>query len=63
VKAQVKNTSKNGFAGRLATYGKAQYDQSKQNRWIGPVYKNLGHVPTTLPLTLPAYSVSVLTLR
>lgn len=62
VKAQVKNTSKNGFTGHLATYGKAQYDRSKQNRWIGPVYKNLGTVPATIPLSLPAYSVSVLAL-
>lgn len=63
VKAQVTNAGKNGFTGRLATYGKAQYDQSKQNRWVGPVYKNLGRVPATVPLTLPAYSVSVLTLK
>jgi hypothetical protein len=63
VDAQVRNTSKTSFAGTLATYGKAQYDKSKEDKWVGSVKRSLGSVGTTIPLTLPAYSVSVLTLK
>jgi alpha-N-arabinofuranosidase len=63
VEAQVKNTTRTSFAATLATYGKAQYDKSKGNRWVGPVKRSLGNVGATIPLTLPPYSVSVLTLK
>ncbi|HZY99873.1 MAG TPA: hypothetical protein VFE36_09900 [Candidatus Baltobacteraceae bacterium] len=52
------------YRGTLATYGKAQYDLSKNNRWAGPVTKRLGTIPTSnLPLLLPAYSLTILSLR
>ncbi|HYL26489.1 MAG TPA: hypothetical protein VEW74_01575 [Candidatus Nitrosotalea sp.] len=63
VKAQVDGSRKNGFAGVLWTYGKSQYDRSMQNKWVGPVSQSLGSVGTTIPLTLPAYSLSVLLLQ
>jgi hypothetical protein len=62
VDARVANSGKNRFTGTLSVYGKAQYDESKDNRWIGPVTKNLGAVGASVPLTLPAYSMVVLRL-
>jgi hypothetical protein len=63
VKARVKNAGKSSFTATLTTYGKTQYDKSKNDNWVGPVKRNLGSVGTTVPLTLPAYSASVLSLR
>jgi hypothetical protein len=63
VKARVANSGKTQFAATLTTYGKLQYDKSKNNRWVGPVTRNLGSVGTIVPLALPAYSVSVLSLK
>ena len=63
IDARLSGSGKTSFAATLAVYGKTQYDKSKENRWSGPVSKNLGSVGTTVPLTLPAYSVSILTLR
>jgi hypothetical protein len=62
VDARLKGSGKTSFTATLAVYGKTQYDQSKEDRWIGPVSRNLGTVGTTVPLTLPAYSISILTL-
>ena len=61
--ANVHDAGKTQFAATLTVYGKAQYDKSKQNKWVGPLKRNLGSVGATIPLTLAAYSVSVLTLR
>lgn len=63
IDATVKNAGKSKFSATLAVYGKAQYDKSKNNQWVGPVTHNLGNVGTTIPLTLPPYSVSALLLR
>jgi hypothetical protein len=63
VSAEVSNSSKKSFSATLTIYGKAQYDKSKANKWIGPVSRNLGTVGTTVPLTLDPYSISVLNLR
>jgi hypothetical protein len=62
VNARVSGSGKTSFTATLSVYGKAQYDESKHNRWIGPVTKSLGSVGTTVPLTLGPYSISVLTL-
>jgi|HubBroStandDraft_1064217.scaffolds.fasta_scaffold00007_67 hypothetical protein len=43
----------------ISTYGKAQYDQSQQNIWAGPVSQTLGAQALPLALTLPAWSMSV----
>jgi hypothetical protein len=63
IDARVGGSGKASFTAKLSVYGKTQYDQSKENRWIGPVSRSLGTVETTVPLTLPAYSISILTLR
>lgn len=63
VEAQIEHSSKTSFDATLSTYGKAQYDKSKNNRWVGPAKRSLGKVGTSLPLTLPPYSISILTLE
>ncbi|MBV9720024.1 MAG: hypothetical protein JOZ77_11945 [Candidatus Eremiobacteraeota bacterium] len=63
VEAGVQHSAETGFAGTLTTYGKVQYDESKRNKWVGPVQKDLGRVGTTVPLTLPPYSLSTLVLK
>ncbi len=62
IDARVSGSGKSRYMGTLSTYGKPQYDKSRRNRWVGPVTKSLGSVGTTVPLTLPAYSVSILSL-
>jgi hypothetical protein len=63
VTARIAGASRTAFRAQLATYGKAQYDESKQNRWVGPVTQELGSVSSSVPLTLPPYSMTALTLR
>lgn len=63
VEADVHDAGKKQFAATLTVYGKAQYDKSKNNQWVGPVKRSLGSVGTIVPLTLPPYSVSLLALR
>lgn len=63
VKAQVAGSGKSSFSAVLWTYGKTQYDKSKQNKWVGPVEQSLGSVGATVPVTLPAYSLSVVLLQ
>jgi alpha-L-arabinofuranosidase len=61
--AQIQNSASKHFDATLTTYGKSQYDQSKQNRWIGPTTRSLGNVSSSVPLTLPPYSVTLLKLN
>ncbi len=62
VDARLDHSGQTSFSAMLATYGKAQYDKSKNNRWVGPERRSLGKVGTTVPLSLPPYSISVLLL-
>jgi hypothetical protein len=61
--ARIKGSAKTRFSAALATYGKAQYDKSKDNKWVGPQRRALGTVGTSVALALPPYSVSILTLK
>lgn len=63
IDARISGSGKTSFKAVLSAYGKAQYDKSKENKWIGPVERSLGTVGTTIPLTLGAYSTTVLTLQ
>lgn len=63
VDATLRHAARSRFTGTLWTYGKSQYDRSKQNRWVGPVRQSLGTVGPILPLALPPYSLSLLELR
>jgi hypothetical protein len=63
IHVSIAGSGRSGFTAALATYGKAQYDKSKNDQWVGPVRKSLGSVGTTVPLTLPPYSIEILTLE
>jgi hypothetical protein len=63
VDARVANATHSSFAAAQTVYGKQQYDQSRYNRWIGPVSEPLGRVSASVALTLQPYSMTVLTLR
>ena len=63
VRVALRNAHRSSFTATLRAYGKAQYDRSKENRWIGPLERNLGRLTLPATLTLPAYSVTVLALR
>ena len=63
IDASVSGASKGSYDATLAAYGKAQYDLSQQNQWVGPVTQDLGNVSSSVPLTLAPYSMTVLTLR
>jgi len=42
----------------ITTYGKAQYDQSETNQWVGPVSSTTGAWNQTFSVTLPPWSMS-----
>ena len=44
------------------TYGKAEYDQSRKNRWALPSEKSIGIAGNKLQVTLPPWSMSVVSL-
>ena len=47
-----------GSALNLTTYGKAQYDKSKNNVWDGPVSKKAGKWNGSFTVNLPAWSMT-----
>jgi len=51
-----------GSSATITTYGKAQYDMSQQNLWPGPVSQSTGAWQRSVPVTLPAWSMTVVTL-
>jgi len=63
IDANVQGSGRSKFTATLWTYGKAEYDRSKGNEWIGPRKQSMGSVGASVPLTLPPYSLSVLLLR
>jgi hypothetical protein len=63
IDANVHGATQSRFTASLTVYGATQYDESKENKWVGALTKNLGKVGTTIPLTLPSYSISILALN
>jgi len=59
----VSNASTSAFNVTTITYGKAQYDDSKNSVWSGPVTQSLGSVNGTASVTLPPWSMTVLKLN
>jgi len=59
----VKNTSRTSFTATTTTYGKAQYDQSQNGVWAGPVSASLGTVNNPFSITLPPWSMTVVQLK
>jgi hypothetical protein len=56
----------NGVAGawkaQQVTYGKAEYDQSRYGKWVGPTRKSLGRVKSGAAVTVPPWSMNVISL-
>jgi hypothetical protein len=50
------------FTATSLVYGKAQYDDSRNNIWTAPVSQSLGTVSGSLLVTLPPWSVTAVTL-
>jgi len=63
IRAALRNAGKTSFDATQWVYGKAQYDRSKQNRWVGPEQSRLGRITMPLSLALAPYSVTFLELR
>jgi hypothetical protein len=59
----VKNASTAAFTATTVTYGKQQYDDSKNNVWTPPVTASLGSVQGSVSVTLPPWSMTVLKLQ
>jgi hypothetical protein len=55
--------SGNSFQASALTYGKAQYDDSRNNTWTGPVSNSLGRVSGTFTVALPPWSMTVVKLQ
>jgi hypothetical protein len=52
-----------GSSAAITTYGKAQYDLSKNNVWTGSVTSSLGAWRTSVPVTLPPWSVTLVSIK
>jgi hypothetical protein len=50
------------WTAQQTTYGKAEYDQSRNNRWALPTRKTLGRLSSGAKVTLPPWSMSVISL-
>jgi hypothetical protein len=60
----VTNASKSSFTAGTMTYGKTQYDDSKNNVWTAPLSASLGTVTNgSASVTLPPWSMTVVTLQ
>jgi len=51
-----------GSGATVTTYGKAQYDQSKNNVWTGSVTSTLGSWRGSVTVALPAWSVTLVSI-
>ncbi len=60
---QVANASKSSYKASQKIYSKAIYNASKHGAWKPPATKTLGTVGTTFNVTLPAWSISTITLK
>lgn len=59
----LQGVTRSSFTGSSNVYGKAQYDDSKNGMWTAPVSSSLGSTGKTFTVTLPAWSMTVLTLQ
>jgi hypothetical protein len=59
----VSNAAGSSYSVSSATYGKQQYDDSRNGVWTGPVSKSLGTVGTSVAVSLPPWSMTVLKLQ
>ena len=63
VNVSVGNATRTSFTASSLTYGKAQYDDSRSGTWTAPVAQSLGTVGSSVQLSLPAWSMTVVKLQ
>jgi hypothetical protein len=59
----VSNAAGTSYTASTVTYGRQEYDASQSNIWTGPVSKSLGTVGTSVTVSLPPWSMTVLKLQ
>lgn len=59
---QIQGSTTAQFSGTASTYGKAQYDESQNNVWAGPVSSPLGTLGNPFTVSLPPWSMTVVKL-
>jgi hypothetical protein len=55
----INNAAGSSFSATTLTYGKAQYDQSQNGVWAGPVSGSLGTVGTSFGVSLQPWSITL----
>jgi hypothetical protein len=63
VDLEIDKPGRQSFAASALIYGKNQYDDSQNNIWTGPVSQSLGIVGTTVPVSLPPWSMVIVKLQ
>jgi len=63
VTVNIAGASRSSFSASSVVYGKKQYDDSKNGVWTAPLSANLGTVGKTFSVTLPVWSMTVVTLQ
>ncbi len=63
VSVSLAGTSRTSFSAELLQYGKAQYDRSKSGVWWTALTQSLGTIRFPYALSLPPYSMTVITLK
>jgi hypothetical protein len=59
---ELANATQSSCTASQTTYGKAQYDLSQNNVWSGPVTNSLGTLARGFSVTLPPWSMNLVTL-
>ncbi len=63
VPINIANTAAQSFNATAVTYGKAEYDQSKQGVWAGPTSSSLGAVGSSFNISLPPWSMTLIKIQ
>lgn len=59
----IANAPAKSYTGSITTYDRAIYDQSQTGLWAAPATQNLGTVTLPLAITMPPWSMNVITLQ
>jgi len=59
----IANAPAKSYSGSITTYDRAIYDQSETGVWAAPTAQSIGTVTLPLAVTLPPWSMNVITFR
>jgi hypothetical protein len=59
----LQNSARSSFSATALTYGKAEYDLSAKGNWAPPSPSTIGSVGTTFQVSLPVWSVTLVSLQ